>query len=254
MTFKNYWIQTFELTIASIKSRYRKTLAGFIWVILNPLLLFGVQSLVFKKFLKLQIPDYYLFLLGGLLPWIFFTSTVQMGTPVFVSQSELLRSFKISPWVIISAQVLDGFINFLATLLLIFLPVYYLFEKNLLFLGLIPLALLPLLIGTLSITITLSLLNVFYRDINFIMGFVFNLLFFITPIFYPKEFIPTEYQWLTSINPVLLFIDPFRSIIYTQDFNELSYSLIKSFISCIIFTIVALLVWRRKRNDFYRYL
>ncbi len=107
MLIHEYWEQIRDLTFASIKSRYRKTWAGFLWVILNPLLQFGVQSLVFKRFLKLDIPNYFLFLLGGLLPWIFFTSTVQMGTPIVVNQASLMKSFKINQWVILGALIYD---------------------------------------------------------------------------------------------------------------------------------------------------
>ena len=60
-----YWVQVKNLTVANMKSRYRKTFAGFLWVVMSPILIYGVQSLVFKHFLKIDIPDYSLFLLGG---------------------------------------------------------------------------------------------------------------------------------------------------------------------------------------------
>lgn len=252
MALQEYWVQTKELTIASIKSRYRKTWAGFLWVILNPLLMFGVQSLVFRKFLKLDMPDYFLFLLGGLLPWIFFTSTIQMGTPVFVNQAQLLRSFKINPWVILGAQVLDNFLNFIVSFLIIMLPFYVFSGKSVITLLLLPIVLIPLLVGTLSITITLSVLNIFYRDINFVMGFIFSLLFFLTPIFYPKEFVPEAYQWMIELNPVIYFIDPFRQIIHSSQLDMFFPVLMKSFGAAILFFGLALLTWKRKQNDFYR--
>ena len=135
--------------------------------------------------MRIQVPDYNLFLLGGLLPWIFFSSTVQMTTPLFVTQSYLLRSFKINPMVILTSQVIDNFINFMASFLLILLPFYLSSDRSLSALLLLPFALIPLLIGTLSLGITLSTINVFYRDTNFVMSFIFNLLFYITPVFYP---------------------------------------------------------------------
>lgn len=252
MTFHEFWIQIKELTLASIKSRYRKTWAGFLWVILNPVMMFGVQALVFKKFLKIDLPDYFLFLLGGLLPWIFFTTTIQMGTPVFVMQSQLLRSFKINPWVVLGAQVLDSFLNFVAGFILIMLPFYLFSDKSILPLFLLPVALIPLLIGTLSITVIMSVLNVFYRDINFVIGFFFSLLFFLTPIFYPKEFVPTQYQWMIDLNPVLYFIDPFRSIIHSQELSAFFPLLLKSVAASLVFMALAILVWKRKQNEFYR--
>lgn len=250
MTLTDFWIQIRELTIASIKSRYRKTWAGFLWVILNPIMMFGVQSLVFRKFLKIHIPDYFLFLLAGLLPWIFFTTTVQMGTPVFVTQSQLLRSFKINHWVVLASQVLDGFVNFLATFILILMPFYFASDKSFLWLLLLPVALVPLLVGTLSITIILSVLNVFYRDINFVMGFAFSLLFFLTPIFYAKEFVPMEYQWMILFNPIYYLIEPFRSIIYSEG-RDVFYVLMKSFGVSLLTMLIAFLVWQRKKNGFY---
>lgn len=252
MKIKQFWIQILELTLASIKSRYRKTWAGFLWVILNPILMFGVQSLVFKKFLRLDIPDYFLFLLGGLLPWIFFTSTIQMGTPIFVAQAHLLKSFKINPWVVLGAQVMDSFVNFVASFILIMLPFYLFSDKSVLSLFILPVALIPMLIGTLSITISLSVLNVFYRDINFVMNFIFSLLFFLTPIFYPKEFVPENYQWMIDLNPILYFIEPFRILIHGPGLEHFFPVFLKSIAAALFFSLIAFFVWRNKQNEFYR--
>lgn len=252
MVIHEFWVQIRELTIASIKSRYRKTWAGFLWVVLNPLLMFGAQSIVFRKIMKINVPDYYLFLLGGLLPWIFFTTTVQMGTPVFVTQAQLLKSFKINPWVVLGAQVMDSFVNFVASFLIIMLPFYFISEKSFTSLFLLPVAFLPLLVGTLSITITLSVLNVFYRDINFVMNFIFSLLFFLTPIFYPREWVPEQYMWMVDLNPVIYFIDPFRLIVHSNSLEGLPLLLLKSFSAAILFTFLALFIWKRKQNEFYR--
>lgn len=250
MNFQDFWMQIRELTIASIKSRYRKTWAGFLWVILNPIMMLGAQSLVFKKFMKIMMPDYFLFLLGGLLPWIFFTTTVQMGTPVFVVQSQLLKSFKINHWIVLCAQVLDGFLNFLASFLLILLPVYFMSDKAIGWLLLLPVALIPLLVGTICMTIIFSVLNVFYRDINFVMGFVFSLMFFLTPIFYPKEFVPKNYQWIIEANPIYYFIEPFRSLIHKSGENFLPVISL-SFVVSGIMIFLAMFVWKRKKNEFY---
>lgn len=200
----------------------------------------------------MDMPDYFLFLLGGLLPWIFLTSTVQMGTPVFVAQAHLLRSFKINPWVVLGAQVMDSFFNFLVTFLLVLLPLYLWSDKSILTLLLLPVALIPLLIGTLTVTITLSILNVFYRDINFVMGFIFSLLFFLTPIFYPREYVPADYQWMIDFNPFFYFIVPFRVLLYTNDVIALFPVFVKSIGVCGLCTLLAIFVWKKKQNEFYR--
>ena len=250
METKFFWVQVWELTIASLKSRYRKTFAGFIWVVLNPLLMFGVQSLVFKNFMRIEIPNYSLFLLGGLLPWIFFSSTVQMATPLFVSQSHLLRSFKINPMVILGAQIFDNFINFLASLFITLVPYHIYSGQDPTPLLLVPVALLPLLLGTLAVSIIFSTLNVFYRDTHFVMGFVFNLLFFMTPIFYPKNFVPEKWHWIVDANPISYLLEPFRSIVYFAgaDFWQI---FLQGMGVSLVMAVVAFLIWKRKRNVFY---
>lgn len=251
MTLGQYWIQIQELTLASVKSRYRKTFAGFLWVFLNPVLQFGVQCLVFKQFLKLDIPNYYLFLLGGLLPWIFITNTISMGTPVFSSNSHLLRSFKISPLVILFSNIMDNFLNFVASVILILTPIYFFSDQALVNLMGIPLAIVPLLITTASITLMLSTLNVFYRDVNFVIGFVMNLAFFLTPVFYPRQFVPEKFRWIIDLNPFLYIIEPFRFLFLSPSWSEFFVWLLKSWAVALGFLFVSVIIWKRKRNEFY---
>jgi lipopolysaccharide transport system permease protein len=250
MELKFFWAQVKDLTVASLKSRYRKTFAGFIWVVINPLMMFGVQSLVFKTFMRIDVPNYHLFLLGGLLPWIFLSSTVQMGTPIFVSQSHLLRSFKINPMVILGSQVFDNFINFLASFFLILLPFYIFNGKDLTTLLLLPVALVPLLISTIALCVALGTINVFFRDTNFVMGFIFNLAFYITPIFYPREYIPANWQWIVDFNPAVYLLEPFKSIIFLNGANfgpTILYALGVS----LLLSVFAVVTWKRKRNALY---
>lgn len=251
MELRFFWTQVWDLTIASLKSRYRKTLAGFIWVIMNPLLQFGVQSLVFKKFLKLDVPNYYLFLLGGLLPWVFITSTLQMSTPVFVSNSHLLRSFRINPFVILGAQILDNFINFIASFILILFPFYIFTSQDFLALTFLPFSLIPLLIGVTSISMILATFNVFFRDTNFVIGFLLSLVFFITPIFYPISFVPENWRFLVSFNPIYYLIEPIKILIYDSQFPLFFESFLKSFAVSLLFLVLSIIIWRKKKNDFY---
>ncbi len=251
MTFEQYWVQVRELTLASIKARYRRTFAGFIWVLLNPLLQFGVQSLVFREFLKLQVSNYYLFLLGGLLPWIFIVSTLNMGTPIFIIHGHLLRSFKINPLVLLCSQILDNFINFLASVLLILLPFYLFSDQPFINILALPLAIFPLLLCTAAMTFILSTLNVFYRDINFVIGFVMSILFFLTPVFYPREYVPAHFQWIIDVNPVVYLIEPFRCLFLLPSWELFFLWCLKGMAVALGMAVLSLYVWKKRRNDFY---
>ena len=118
--------QIIALTKSNMMSRYRKTIAGFLWVVLNPILMYAVQSFVFRKLLKIDVPNYSLFLLCGLLPWIFVTMTIDMVTPILDFSSDLLKSFKMNPAVLVLSQVLDNFFNFVFAFLLVLIPTWIL--------------------------------------------------------------------------------------------------------------------------------
>jgi ABC-type polysaccharide/polyol phosphate export permease len=86
------------------------------------------------------------------------------------------------------------------------------------------------------------------------MGFFFNLVFFLTPVFYPKEFVPHEYQWMISVNPVVYLIDPFRTVIYQNDLGLFFISVLKGMAVAIGLISLSFYTWNRRRNEFYRIL
>jgi lipopolysaccharide transport system permease protein len=253
-SLKLYWRQVRILTWANLKSRYRKTMAGFVWVVASPIVMYYIQSLVFKRFLKLDVPDYALFLLGGLLPWIFITGTLDMCTPIFTTRAELLKSFKISPFVLIVSQILDNFLNFLIAFLILLIPMtIYLksYTPGLLFL---PLVMVQLIVGVTGIASLFALAQVFMRDVRFILPFITNILFFLTPIFYPIEIVPAEYRIYIEHNPFYLLIDPFRQCIHQYNPQELLMSLLRGSGISLFFVILAYAAWKRKINEFYLHL
>lgn len=234
-----------------MRARYRKTIIGFFWVVLNPILMYSVQAFVFQKILKINLPHYYLFLLGGLLPWIFINSSWDSSTPCIVSNSSILKSFQISPMIILSSAILDNFINFISAFTVIVIPVLFYsgsLQPSLLFL---PVALIILMIFTLVSTSILSVLHVFYRDVKYVTNFAMSVLFFLTPIFYPQSFIPDHYQWLLNFNPIYLVIAPFRASIYGADWTEITVLLGKAGLLTIISMFIFIKIWKAKKNELF---
>ena len=153
----------YELTVTSIKQRYRKTWAGIFWVVVNPLLTYIVQAFVFKVVLKLQISNYLLFLLSGLIPWIFINQTFQMCTSIFTSQEQFIKSMTINPLYLYSAQVFDNFINMSISFAVLFIPIgYYMdtFQKGFM----LPFLCFAPFVFVYSAGLILATVHVFYRD------------------------------------------------------------------------------------------
>jgi lipopolysaccharide transport system permease protein len=254
MDYAHFWNQVKVFTWASMKARYRKTWAGVLWVVASPILTYSIQALVFKHFLKLEVPDYYLFLLGGLLPWIFLVSTIEMCTPLYVTHAEVLKSFQLSPVVLLASQILDNFINFLIAFLFLLVPLVISQSSFHLGLFFLPLALAQLLITVAAIASVFSLLQVFYRDIRYIIPFFVNILFFLTPIFYPKEIVPDRFRFLIEFNPILKIITPFRMSIYEFELYPFILAMGEGLIVTVVIVICSLFFWRRSVNEFYLHL
>jgi lipopolysaccharide transport system permease protein len=242
------------LTFSEMKGRYRNTWAGFIWVIINPILMFSVQALVFKHILRIDMERYYIFLLGGLLPWIFISSTLNMTCNAFITNREILLSFQVNPLAILASKVLDNFINFISPFLILLFILFWQNEFNIIGLTLLPFLMLLLLIGTFLISLFFATLQVYFRDAQFILSFALSILFFLTPIFYPAEMVPENLQWLVTINPIYALIRPFQIALYEGNLSLMGEAIIRSILFNLSIFITCIWFWRNKRNELYLYM
>ena len=248
---KIFWVQVCHLTIANMKSRYRKTFAGFIWVVMNPIMLYGAQSLAFRKFLRLDLPDFFTYLLSGLLPWIFITQTADMSTSLLVVNGNLLKSMKIHPLVVLMAQILDNFINFMFAFIILLIPITFVEGAEFTGLLLLPLGLAILISGVVGLSWLLSTLNIFYRDVRYVVGFLMSIMFFLTPIFYPVSYVPEGYRWMIYGNPFYGLIRPIRALLYHFNWHEVWPAFAGGAAWALGFLGLAYYYWKRKKNMIY---
>lgn len=251
MSFKRQLLVTSTLTLAEMKARYRNTLAGVLWVMLNPLIMFAVQALIFKYILRIDIERYFIFLLSGLLPWIFIYNTISQSVHAFITMRESLLSFQIHPMSIILSKTLDQFINFILPFILLFFYLRQTEDYNIYGILFLPIALLILLVGTFAFTLFLANLQVFLRDTQYISNFMLSILFFLTPIFYPRHMLPAEYQVFVDLNPFYNLIYPFKVCLWQFNSSDLYTALVNGAAVTSICVALALVFWRWTRNEFY---
>lgn len=243
--------QTIVLTKTSMKARYRKSFAGLLWVVLNPVLLFWIQLFVFKNIIGLGFENYEFYLLSTYLPWQFINQTLTMGTPQLLSQGPLLKNIQLNPMLLTLTLSLDNFINFILAYLIIALSlnltgIYSLFSV----INLLPIFIL-IYVCVSALSFILSIVNVFFRDLQFILQFILMIFYFLTPIFYQPQMYPAKWQWLLKLNPFYLFIEPIISIVQNQTLLEVSIPLVKLVGMTILLLLLARLIWKKTKNEFY---
>ena len=246
--------QILAYTKANLKSRYRNTVTGFIWVVMNPILMMGAQSYAFHYVLKLNIPHYALFLLSGLLPWSFIMQSLEMTSTILLNSSGLLKAFPIHPAVPLLAQILDNFINFSAAFMILFIPMFWGSDVPWAYLLLLPFPILTMIVAVACLSALFSILQVFFRDTRFILTFILSISFFLTPIFYAAEMVPENLRFIVDFNIFYKIILPFRMILRAQELADILEAWIQIFVIDICLVVLTVWIWKRKRNAVYNLL
>ena len=202
------------IAIKQLKARYAGSILGIWLAIVNPLLIMLAITFVFTIVFKIEIKNFSLFALSGIFPWLFFSSALFEATSSILNQQSILRQFNLPREIIPLSSVLSSFLNFLIGWCFIY-PLFLFF--NLKIIWLFPLLILILLFNLLfvcGLSLTMSVLNVLFRDINELLGILLMFWFWITPIFYSMDMVPPRFRWLCNFNPMTPFIVSCRDVIF----------------------------------------
>lgn len=241
------------LSYFQIRSKYRKTFAGFVWVIAYPIISFVVQAIVFDKILKLNIQNYPVFLLAGLLPWVFISQSVISHASSLVHSREILLTFKIHPNYIVAANVVDNFFNYIVATVILMIALFLLgiaqfSPAQWLLFGFSSIV---LFIFVFLISMIISFLHVFYRDIQFVATFLLGLAFFVTPIFYSRDYLDSTFPWILKVNIFYPFISLFQNSLYQINFSEWGRVLSRCLIIEIGLGLLLVFLLKKRMKDFY---
>lgn len=206
-------IQT--LVLRELKSRYRGSILGFLWSFLNPLFLMLVYTLVFSVYLRNPMKGYSAFLFCGLLPWLWFSTSIMNGAASIRGGGHLIKKVAFPAEILPLVAVLSNMINFLLSLpiLFLFLLIFKIAITPLIFL--FPLLLLIQFVFSTGLVLFLSAINVHFKDVEQILNNLLMLLFFLTPIIYPATFIPESYrEFFLILNPLFSLMTSYQDILF----------------------------------------
>jgi ABC-type polysaccharide/polyol phosphate export permease len=193
------------LVLRELRARYRGSVLGFLWSFLNPLLLMLVYVLVFSVYLRVPMEGYAVFLFSGLLPWLWFSSSLGHAAGVIVGSGALVKRILFPAEILPLVSVLSNLINMLLSLPLLFVFLLAFGIRPGPVLAFLPLLLALQLVLTAGLALALAALNVYLRDVEQILSNGLVLLFFLSPILYPVSTVPV---WLPLGDSVVLPLRP----------------------------------------------
>ena len=210
------------MAIREIQSRYVGTLAGFVWFVINPLMIILVFWFVFSVGFKVQpfgnIP-FILVFVCGLIPWTMFSETLMANTNAITRNVHLVKKMVFPTEILSIVNLVASLISHVIMLgillsLLLFYKISFSFYNVQFFYYFIALS-----IFTLGLSWFFSAVNVFYRDVGQILGVILNMWFWLTPIVWLMDMVPKEYQYIIKLNPIYYIVEGYRfSFIYHVPF------------------------------------
>lgn len=201
------------LVVRDLKARYRGSALGFLWTFLNPILLMATYTLIFSVYMRIEMENYPAFLMTGLLPWLWFSSSLLLGATSVVDGGGLLKKVFFPPQVLPAVTVLTNFANFLLSLpLLVGFLLLFGVRLGWTLVALVPLMVIQLVL-TYGITLIVSAVTVRYRDVAQLLASFLPVWFFLSPVLYPPNLVPSKFAALLTLNLMAPLLVGYQSVL-----------------------------------------
>ncbi len=227
-----------SLVKRDLKGRYKGSVMGFLWTMINPLLQLAVYTFVFSVIMPSGVERFYLFLFVALVPWLFFSTCLSTGTTVIFAQQEMVKKIYFPRQILPISFTISQFVNMLLSFVVIFIVLIFSGIKfNFKALACLPIIMLVQFILCLGITFVVSALTVYLRDLEYILSIISMAWMYLTPILYPIENVPEAYRGICYINPMTSIIVAYRDILYSSKVPEMGTLVIAVFMGILLLAI-----------------
>jgi ABC-2 type transport system permease protein len=252
-----------NLTLRELRGKYKRSILGWAWSLLNPLASMLIYTMVFAVILRIKVDPgdpsglhvFALFLLCGLLPWNFLANSISGGTEALVSNANLIRKVYFPREILVGATVGSFFITLLIEMGVLCAALLLAGNQILPWVLLAALLLVPLAAFSLGLALALSVANVYFRDMRHLVGIAVQVWFYLTPIVYPLTLVPEKShlagmtvptRFLIELNPMTRFSQAFRALLY-----DLRLPSIGSIAYLVVWSVGSLLAgwWIFKRSE-----
>ena len=231
----------YSLALRDISIKYKSTVLGFAWLVIQPLLMLLTYTFVFGIIFKSRwggsgtIIDYVLLLFSGLTVYTCFSDTVNRVTSVIKSQPNLVKKvvfpLEVLPIVIVASSLYSSLVNFILIVVLSLVFKFSIPSTALL----LPIYLIPFLLMLAGFAWCISSLSVFLPDLSQVITFVSSLLLFLSPVFFPLTSVPEQIRFLLYLNPITIPVQIFRQLIILGEIPNIVEFLVYSFASIVVY-------------------
>lgn len=236
------------------QAKYKNSLLGATWTILQPLSMILVYTLIFSKIMKARLPNaegdfaYSIYLCSGILAWGLFAEISSRSVNIFIENSNLIKKIKFPKLCLPVILTINATINFL---IIFFIFTIFLIASNnspgLVYFSVIPLVAITIIFAA-GLGITLGVVNVFFRDVSQLYAIALQFLFWLTPIVYPKSILPEKFKDILSYNPLTPLFTSYQELFVNGKLPEWN-NLIYPFITAILLCTLGYFLFKKRQNE-----
>ena len=230
----NYWEFLKTNVKKDIRGKYKGSFLGVLWSFINPLLSVIVYAIVFQYIMRFNIEHYLIYLISGIIPWTFFTTSLNGGINSILYNGNIIKKVYFPRSILPISSVTSALINFLISCIIILLFTIFSgvgISVNLVFL---PIVVIIQYILCLGIVFILSAVEIYFKDIEHIINFFISMMFYVTPILYTPDAVPENMRFILKYNPMSYIIESYHDIFYYKQSPDLFKIGIVFIISMII--------------------
>lgn len=239
-----------SLVRRDLRGRYKASALGFLWTFINPLCQILVYTFVFQFIMRTGIEQFYVFLISGMIPWIFFSTAVGAGTTCVKNQSEMVKKIYFPREVLPISFVTSAFINMLFCFVMIFAVILISGRGfNVLALLFLPIVMIIEYIMALGFTMIVSGLTIYFRDMEHIVGVIMMAWIYLTPIMYTVDMVPKNLRGVYFANPMTPVIQAYQQILYYEEIPAMKTLLLAGGFGLVVL-IIGVYAFRKMSRNF----
>jgi len=238
-----------ELFWTYLKLRHVGSVLGFIWTLLNPILYILTYWIVFSLIIRMGLENYPLFLIPGYLAWNFTFSAIVNSSESILQSKDLITKIAFPNEIIVLTNVAVGLVDFVISLIIFIIVIFIFYPPVSYYITLVPVILFLQILLTVGVSMIVACISVYFKDVPKLIVVLGNIFFFLTPIFYPLDFIPSDFRIIALINPLAQIINIYHDLIYYKEFPSIILIIITATVSFTVFAI-GFLVFNKLRFSF----
>lgn len=247
--FKKFQPLLYELVARDVKIKYRKSVLGVLWTLLNPLLMMVILSIVFSNLMKFDIENYSLYILTGQILFTFYNESTSGAMTAILGNASLIKKVYIPKYLFVLSRIASSSINILSSFCALILVMLFTRTELHFTMFLVVIPLVYLIIFSLGIGLILAALTVKFRDVMHLYAVFLTALMYLTPIIYPISMLPDWVKIIVNLNPLTGILNIFRDVMIYNTIPSAMEFFVSLIVACLTLAL-GFWVFYKQQDDF----